>query len=412
VNQPGPRVLVVAPLYHTDRGGLGRQAVLLTEHLASLGALPLVATRNMNGLPARRFAEAVEIVRIRAGRADVHNYERKSPRNLLTSLRFTAGLLRTMRRRRGSYEVIHFHGASLPLLIALPWAKLLGKKVVAKVASTHQGVEAGDLRQHYGPMGRLFAWTLGHVDTYVATTQEISDALQGEGYGLEQIERVPNFVDTGRFRPPSPEERAAARASLGVEDDQVVILCSGRLVARKNGDVLIRAFASVRERCPDRSPLLLFLGDGPERSQLEAQARPLGDAVRFLGFHSDPWRFLHAADVFTIPSQTEGLPNSLLEAMASGLPVVASRIGGALEAFGISGDTSGASGDASGDALPGLLVPPGDTAALADALIRLVTDSELRSCMGSAAAQRIVDAFALESVAPRYLALYRRVLSL
>jgi glycosyltransferase involved in cell wall biosynthesis len=398
LDAPAPRVLVVAPLYHTDRGGLGRQAVLLTEHLAGLGARPLVATRRMTGLPERLFADAVEVVQISAGRPDVHNYERKSPLNLLTSLRFSVGLLQTMRRRRGSYELIHFHGASLPLLVALPWAKLLGKRVVAKVASTHQGVEAGDFRNNYGPLGRLMAWTLGHVDAYVATTAEISEALQGEGYGLEQVERVPNFVDTGRFRPPTEGERAVARASLGLEEGRVAILCSGRLVPRKNADVLIRAFESVRKTCAAEAPQLLFLGDGPERAHLEALARSLGagDAVRFLGFHSDPWRFLHAVDVFTIPSQSEGLPNSLLEAMASGLPVVASRIGGALEAF--------------GETAPGLLVPPGEVAPLADALTKLVLEPDLRAAMGGAGAKRIADAFALESVAPRYLQLYRRVL--
>lgn len=407
-----PRVLVVAPLYHTDRGGLGRQAVLLTERLAALGAQATVVTRRMTGLPARAWSPRVARREVAAGRDDVHNYEAASAENLITSLRFALGLCATLVRERREHDVVHVHGASLPLIVALPVAKGLGKRVVAKVAALHQGVEAGDLRRRYGPLGRALAWWLGHVDAYVATTTEIAAALEGEGYAPAQIARLPNFVDTQSFRPPAADERAALRVALDLEG-RTVVVCSGRLTARKNVDLLLEAFARACARtsapagaaagaredpaAPARPPLLLLLGDGPLRGALEARAaRPdLAGKVRFEGFRDDVPRWLAAADLFVLPSRLEGLPNALLEAMATGLPALATDLGGCREA--VVPDESG------------LLVPPDDARALEDGLVRLLDDAGLRARLGAAAARTITERFTLEAVAPRYLELYRRL---
>src|SRR5438046_2288322 len=121
-----PRVLVVAPLYHPDRGGLGRQAVLLTERLAGLGVPARVATRRMVGLPSYAFAPDVRIEPIAAGRPRVHNYETPNLENLATSLVFSLKLVLLLMKRHTRVDVIHVHGASLPLLVLIPFAKLLG----------------------------------------------------------------------------------------------------------------------------------------------------------------------------------------------------------------------------------------------------------------------------------------------
>jgi glycosyltransferase involved in cell wall biosynthesis len=391
-----PRVLVVAPLYHTDRGGLGRQAVLLTERLADLGAQPLVATRAMTGLPPREFSPGVERAELRAGRPDVHNYERPNLENLATSLRFSARLLGLMARRRADYDVIHVHGASLPFLIALPAAKLLRRRIVGKVAALHQGVEAGDLAGHYGPLGRILAWLASRSDAFVATTAEIGQALGSEGVPSERIARIPNFVDTGRFRPLPQAERVELRRARGWEG-RVVLIHSGRLSERKNGDVLLRAFAAARSALPNQDPLLVFAGDGPERERLEALSTELGlaGAVEFLGFKDAIEAELQAADLLVLASRVEGLPNALLEGMACGLPAVVTRIGGSLEAA-VEGQTA-------------LFVPPNQEQPLREALQTAVADPELRGRLGAAASQRIEDCFTLDAVAPRYLELYRRL---
>lgn len=398
VGSAGPRVLVVSPLYHTDRGGLGRQAVLLTERLAELGARPLVATRRMLGLPERAWSEKVDVRALHAGRAWTHNYEKPDVANLITSLRFTAALASLMVRERGRYDLVHVHGASLPLLGAIGVARLLGKRVIGKVAAVHQGVEAGDLRRRYGPVGKLLARAFGLADGYVATTAEIEACLLGEGYARAQVARITNFIDTTLFRVPTAAERLEVRRALGVTR-RTVVLCSGRLVARKNCDLLLDAFARAAPRAGEFDPLLIFLGDGPLKEPLEAQARRLGllpHWVRFDGFQVDVWRWLAAADLLVLPSRIEGLPNAVLEGMACGLPVLATDLGGCREAL-VEGES-------------GVLVPPDDVAALERELLALLRDPRRRMNLGAAAARRIQEKFTLEAIAPRYLGLYARLL--
>jgi glycosyltransferase involved in cell wall biosynthesis len=387
-----PRVLVVAPLYHPDRGGLGRQAVLLTERLAELGVRCEVATRLMRGLPRYDFARDVKLHRIPAGRPRVHNYETPNLENLFTSLAFSLGLVLLLLRRSRRYDMIHVHGASLPLLVVLPFAKLLGIPVLALVAATHQGVEAGDMHRYPG-VGRLLAWVFARVDAYIAITAEVEQLLVREGVAPDRIARVPFFVDVERFKPLAPEERARARRDLGLEG-RTVIVASGRLVPRKGGDNLIRAFAYASEEAPETRPLLVFLGDGPERGSLEALARSerATETVRFAGFVKDVPRWLAASDALVLASFIEGLPNALLEALGMGLACIATTIAGAEEVI--------------DHERTGLLVPPGDEIALADAILRLLRDEHFRRNLGRAAAEQVRGRLARDVIVPRYLEVY------
>lgn len=395
-----PRVLVVAPLYHTDRGGLGRQCVLLTERLADLGLRCEVATRHMVGLPRRSFSPRVPIHALPAPRPEVHNYEQPNLVNLATSLTFSLGLAAHLVRRRREVDLVHFHGASLPLLVALPVAKLLDKPVLALVAATHQGVEAGDFRHRWGPLGRALAWSFAQVDGYIAITREIRECLEKDGVAPDRVWEVPNFIDFQDFRRPDPAERAELRRALGFEG-RTVVLASGRLVPRKNGDVLVRAFAKARARpgVADARPLLVFCGDGPEREAWEAIAREVGvhEDVRFDGFCDDMPRRLGAADVLALVSTIEGSPNALLEGLAMGLACVASEIAGALEIID-PGEN-------------GLLVGVRDEASLTDALARVLSDAPLRAALGEEAARRMRAERALEVVAPRYLPIYEELMA-
>ena len=298
----------------------------------------------------------------------MHNYEAPSLQNLVTSVAFSLGTAQVLVGGSGAeIDLVHVHGASLPLLVLLPAAWLLGEPVLAKVAAVHQGVEAGDVRRRYGPIGRALAWLFARCD-YVATTAEIESCLERDGVEPARIHRVPNFVDVESFRPLPPAEREALRRERGWEG-RTVVVASGRLAERKGGDLLLRAFARAQTSTRHHEgarPLLVFLGDGPERGHLEALARELGieASVRFQGFVEDVPRWLQAADVFVLASRIEGFPNALLEALATGLACVATRIGGALEAV--------------DDERNGLLVPPGDEAALGGALSRLLRASPER----------------------------------
>ncbi|MDI3298520.1 MAG: glycosyltransferase [Bacillota bacterium] len=207
----------------------------------------------------------------------------------------------------------------------------------------------------------------------------------------ERVHRVPNGVDTGRLRPPSPEERAEARRRLGLPPGAFVVAWAGRMVPVKRAGDLIEAVARLRRAGPE--PFLLLAGEGPQRPALESEAaRRAPGRVRFPGWLDDLRPLFWAADAFALPSAREGFPLASIEAMACGLPLVRTAGGGAEE------QAEGA-----------LLVPPGDVAALAEALERLRADRELRARLAGAARRLAEERCSLEAMGRAYERLYETI---
>jgi len=193
------------------------------------------------------------------------------------------------------------------------------------------------------------------------------------------------------------EMREKTRRDLGV-GDRVVGAIVARLSGLKGHRTLLRSMATLRN--DGVAPLILVVGDGPERSQLEEQAQKLrldASEVRFLGARSDVERILCASYFFVLPSDTEGLPLSVLEAMAHGLPTIASRVGGIPELI--------------NDNEQGLLVPPSDPRALAEAIRCLSSDRALRGRLGDSARDRTRTEFSLSTTVTKYDQLYRKALT-
>ena len=188
-------------------------------------------------------------------------------------------------------------------------------------------------------------------------------------------------------------ERNAARVECGLHSDQLLVATIANLRANKDYPTMLAA----ARRLADAGEPILFVsvGQGPLAKQLEEErdGLGLGERFRFLGYREDPIRVLVAADVFCLSSRFEGLPISLLEAMAAGLPVVATRVGGVPSVV--------------SDGREGRLVPAGDPAALAGALVEL-RDSGIRSRMASAAIER-VRAFGIDRAVQRQQELYERL---
>jgi len=170
----------------------------------------------------------------------------------------------------------------------------------------------------------------------------------------------------------------------------------GRLVPVKNQASLIEAAEQLRTL--GLKPTVVIAGDGPLRNELEGQAKAagLGDAVKFLGHRADPEVVMAAMDVYVLTSVSEGLPNTVLEAMATGLPVVTTRVGGAEELV--------------EHGVTGFLVPPSDTEALARALAVLLADETLRRSAGAAGRLRAETEFAISGMIRRYESLYASTL--
>ena len=181
-----------------------------------------------------------------------------------------------------------------------------------------------------------------------------------------KILSIPNPLSQGVV--PTIEDRNELRAEWGWKPDQVHVVSVGRLVDQKRVDWLLQAWPEVSRRCPQAR--LWVVGEGPERKKLETLAAKmaLGSTVRFLGEQPNGWKFLAAADVVVMTTAYEGLGNVVAEAMAAGVPVLASDADGPRDIL--------------ADGQQGFLVPPGDVAGLAARLGDLVASRELRVAMG------------------------------
>jgi len=234
---------------------------------------------------------------------------------------------------------------------------------------------------------RVERWLHGRMDALVGNSRAVCADLLAEGAPAERIGLLPNGV--AMAAPAMPRE--AVRAALGLAPDALAILCVANLIPYKGHADLIEAFARARAALPNAVLLLAGRDDGfGVALTAQAEARAVIDHVRFLGAREDVPDLLAAADLCVLASHEEGSPNAVIEAMAAGLPAVVTDVGGSPEAVG------GA----------GLVVPPQDPAALAEALVRLGTDAALRASLGAEARARAEAEFSLEACVGRYVALY------
>lgn len=388
------RVCVVSPLYHPSLGGLGRQAQLLSEKLVKMGLGIFVIARRMQGMPQAEFSPEVKVYRAWSLNQHLHTFEDITVTNILVSLSFCISCALLLIQKRKEYDVVHFHGASLPLIFNAPVLKLLNKKIIAKVAGVGFGAEAGSLSGRYYGLGNLLIKILGLVNIFIATTSEIEKGLLSDGFPKDRIVRIPNFIDQTLFFPVSPDARRKIRLDAKMDMAKIVIY-SGRLIKCKGVDVLLEAWSRVAKLHSDAR--LLILGDGPLRVELEDMAARYGilQSVTFWGFASNVRDLLNAADLYVLPSLHEGMPNSLLEAMACGLPVVATRIGGVAD-FVVDGKN-------------GVLVEPGDASGLAAGIERLLQNTEFSEQLANNAYETIKSAYSLDYIALRYVGLYNRM---
>jgi glycosyltransferase involved in cell wall biosynthesis len=212
----------------------------------------------------------------------------------------------------------------------------------------------------------------------------------------QKIVYIPNGVDSKRFYP-NPEARARLRKELSLES-AFVWLAVGRFDLPKDYPTMLQAFAQVATKNPNAQ--LLIAGDGPMRPDMEVLTRSLklGDRVRFLGIRRDVPELMNAADAYVMSSAWEGMANVLLEASATGLPIIATDVGGNREVV-IDGKT-------------GFLVPPKNPEALAQAMLHLMEmPEEERHAIGKAARQYVEANFTLDRVVDRWEALYKELLA-
>jgi glycosyltransferase involved in cell wall biosynthesis len=289
--------------------------------------------------------------------------------------------------RESKIDIVHCHDIYTNVFVA-PLARIAG--VPAVICSRRWWQSLPDAK--YRIANHLAYRTSTRV---LANSPAVARSLRDDGISDSRVVTVSNFVDEKAFAPVSSADRASMRRALEIPHDALVIGCVARLVPIKDHATLLEAIASLVPRHP--SLRLALIGDGPCRGDLETQAARLGirTQVIFAGLvHGDV--NMHAMfDISVLPSISEGFPNSVVEAMAAGCPVVATDVGGIPDAV-IDGET-------------GYLVPSRSPARLAGAIALLVEDAELRERMGLAGKARARERFHVSSVVPGLEALYREL---
>jgi len=361
--------------YYPRVGGAQRQLAMLAPLLQAQNVQISVLTRRFPGLPAFEMVDGVPVYRLPAG----------GPKPIAAAT-FMAAALWWLHQRRP--DLIHAYSFLSPLATAVLAKRLLHIPVIAKVL---RGGLLGDVyRLQRKPLGNYrLAQYRQHVSAFAVISAEIDAELASIGIPDSKRYFIPNGVDTGKFAPAAPQQRARLRRELAL-DEEVTAVYTGRLVPEKCVNHLLAIWPALRNEQPGVQ--LIILGDGPDEARLRQEA---GAGVRFVGRVDDVLPYLQAADLFVLPSATEGLSNSLLEAMAAGLPVVATRVGGAPDVV-----TPGQSG---------LLVPPDDKVVLQQAVHTLLADEGLRRRMAQQARQVIVERYGLVAVARKLMELYTAV---
>jgi glycosyltransferase involved in cell wall biosynthesis len=326
-------------------------------------------------------------------------YIRRYGKSFIDQIRWMQAGRSWLRANAGQFDVMHaltgFQGSAA---MAVEAARL-GLPSVVKLAAHRD-----DLADKPGWRGRLGIYSrrraaLRRVNAIICISDAIFQECRGYGFPESMLARIPNGVDTIQFRPPVDDaDRRASRVALGWRD-LPTLLWAGAIIDRKRPDLLIEASAVLHRRGVEHQVVFVGPDKRPEYSkQMKARAADLGiePLIHFHGFTTDMATCYRAADVFCLPSSSEGLANAVLEAMATGLPPVVTPISGMT--------------DLVTDGQTGRLVRP-EPADIADACGPLLSDAALRARVGQAALQVVLSRYAAEVVLDQHESLFRRIMN-
>jgi glycosyltransferase involved in cell wall biosynthesis len=295
--------------------------------------------------------------------------------------------------RAGKYDVLHFH--------------LFGANLCAKplaIAAGHPAIivhdQCNDASRDRNPL-LLAADALANrgADRVIAVSESVRNYLiEREGLSEEKVEMIPNGLDARFFNEATAAQKLEARKKFCIPPESLLIGGVGRLVPQKNFGAFLKVASLVLVSNPDVH--FMIAGSGPMEASLRSEAVSLGLAghIHFLGHVSDRATIYQALDILFMPSDFEGTPMTLLEAMASGLPVVASAVDGIAEVCTDGGDA--------------LLVPPRDVGGYADAINRMLADDTLRQEIGARARETVLARYDIRQLAAKIEKIYEEVLTL
>ena len=377
-------ILMISPQFRPIVGGYERAAELLSLALAKRGhEVCVVAERRNPTWPKIEDFGRVTLCRWWClYRPHFH---------ILSSLLGLSGyLLRNGRR----FDVWHIHQYGIHAAVAVVLGKIMGRPVVMKLTSSSDQGLSGMVSQLRFP--RLMTTVLRRVDAVVALSRETVAEALAFGIPRVRVHLLGNGLDTEKYSPTEQLNRATIKDALGLGNLSVALFV-GRLSNAKNPVGLLQAWYIIKDTLPADWKLVL-VGDGPIRPAVESSIDELGLSSRVViaGQRDDTDHWMKAADIYVLPSHREGLSNALLEAMATGLPIVATRVSGVSELV----DETGA----------GFVVDVDDMKGLGQAMLRLGCDPALRASMGNRARHVVKCRFSINRVATAHVELYHQLI--
>jgi glycosyltransferase involved in cell wall biosynthesis len=376
-------VVMISYYYLPEYSGAAKQMGRLIDQLAPFGVKFTVVSAQLD--PDWALSERIgntRIIRIPPGRK----------RSILS---FWRGIATTLFALRSETDLVLLNGLKPAHGFAAWIAHRLKIPSIGRLSIAESDIS---FQQQGRLFGRLNFWFLSHADHFIAISSVLKKELVRQGLSAERCHTIVNGVDTRLFPPVSGSSRSASRGKIGI-GDEIVILFVGVIDYRKGVDILLQAFQPIATRYPKTKLLLV----GPKNRD-DAKAGyygkikslvvdlAIGDRVDFRPYADDVAAYYHAADIFVLPSRQEGMANVVLEAMACGTPVIATRISG--------------TEDIIQDDSQGVRIAVEAVAELTQAMASLIDHPEKRASMGQRAVARIESTFNLKRTAQSYYNLF------
>ena len=407
MSDPSPRIYwLTEEFFPPQIGGVELMAANLSRGLTQRGLATQVITRQTQ--PRSASEEHIDGVRVRrvppAGQIKGSGW-RAAPR----MLRYLTGLALLLIREARQYDIVIVSGMKIIPLAAVPVCRLLQRRCVIRVESTYELVEplsAESLRVMrrlgallHAALAKLQRLLLAHADAVIVISAEVEQLLRAGGLSPARFARIPNAVDTDKFRPATASERNDLRRRLGLPVDRTILLYAGRLSRAKGVPLLVDAAPELIARHPGLCIIIVGSGKGSfddcEAELVEAiRANSLGQDVHMWGPADRVHDYMRAADIAIFPSHYEGFGVGLIEALATGVPVVATPVGIARELV--------------REAETGFVFSPGNRRGLVAAIEAALNARPGWSDLGRR--ERLaVEPYALERIVTEYEALCRRL---
>ncbi len=282
--------------------------------------------------------------------------------------------------RNNSFDIIHCHGLKAALLGGIA-AKTVGHKNIIYTAHSNISFKTSQITNTY--FYKTVEKVVSHISKQIiAVSEGIKNEMIMRKIPAERITVIPNGIDASRFK--IETDKKHIKRQLGIPEEANIVGTIARLAPQKNLETFLKGAAILLSSMPELR--FIIVGDGPLKKQLQEKAIELGieSKVTFTGYRNDIPEILHIMDVFALSSWTEGLPITVLEAMAAEKPVVATRVGGTPEII--------------EDGLTGLLVKPNDEKSLAEGIMHILSNRLFADALGTAARKNIVENYTIEKM--------------